>query len=238
MTSWKEEERKEPEEETIEENPVENTAENIEIEEAESSKIDKNIGMNYCGGSEDMYREIVKAYHQQSAKYVAAIPELCEKGEWKDYGVIAHAIKSTSLTIGAKELSEEAKTQELAAKEGKTEVCEQGWKAFLEKYREILQEVEDYLGIEESQEKTEEPTQLLSKKEYLEECRLLLQYIKDYEMGEAMEQIEKLLQCSVSQEKREQEIAYLEKIKAAVDEFEYDLAEELLTEWLEKQEAE
>ena len=63
-------------------------------------------------------------------------------------------------------------------------------------------------------------------------------YIKDYEMGEAMEQIEKLLQLGVSQEEREQEIAYLEKIRAAVDEFEYDLAEELLTEWLKKQEAE
>ena len=36
----------------------------------------------------------------------------------------------------------------------------------------------------------------------------------------------------------EQELSYLEKIRAAVDEFEYDLAEELVSEWLEKQEAE
>lgn len=237
LTSWKEEEKKEQNGEYLEKNIEDNIEENTAAE-TEGSKIDKSIGLNYCGGSEDMYREIVKAYHQQSAKYVAAIPELCEKGEWKDYAVIAHAIKSTSLTIGAKELSEEAKTQELAAKEGKTDVCEQGWKAFLENYQQILREVESYIGIEESQEKTEEPTQLLSGEEYMEECRLLLQYIKDYEMGEAMEQIEKLLQSSASQEKREQEITYLEKIKAAVDEFEYDFAEELLTEWLEKQEAE
>lgn len=229
-TSWKEQERKEQNEEYL--------ADNVETAETEGSKIDKRIGLNYCGGSEEMYREIVKAYYQQSAKYVAAIPELCEKGEWKDYSVIAHAIKSTSLTIGAKELSEEAKTQELAAKEGRMEVCEQGWEAFFENYRQILQEVEAYLRVEEEPEKTEEPVQLLSKMEYLEECQLLLQYIKDYEMGEAMEQIEKLLQSSVSQEEREQETAYLEKIKAVVDEFEYDVAEELLTEWLEKQEAE
>ena len=208
-----------------------------DVVEPENSKIDKSIGLNYCGGSEDMYREIVKAYHQQSAKYVAAIAQLCEKAEWKGYAVIAHAIKSTSLTIGAKELSEEAKTQELAAKEGKTEVCEQGWRAFLESYQQILQEVENYLGIEESQEKTEEPVQLLSKEEYTKECRQLLQYIRDYEMGEAMEQIEKMFRNSVSQEEREQEITYLKKIRAAVDEFEYDLAEELVTEWLDKQEA-
>ena len=210
----------------------------VTVKEQESSQIDKSIGMNYCGGSEDMYREIAKAYHQQGMKYVAAIPQLCEKGEWKDYAVIAHAIKSTSLTIGATVLSEEAKVQELAAKEGKTDILETGWETFYQNYRQVLQEVEMLFGINDSKGKEEEQIQILSKEEYLEECRNLLQYIKDYEMGEAMEQIEKLLQLGVSQEEREQEIAYLEKIRAAVDEFEYDLAEELLTEWLKKQEAE
>ena len=224
-TSWKEEERKEQSEEKQE-------------EEQTGSKIDKSIGLNYCGGSEEMYKEIVKAYYQQGQKYIAAIPELCEKGEWKDYAVIAHAIKSTSLTIGAKELSEEAKIQEQAAKEDKTDICAQGWEAFFENYKQILQEAEAFLGIEESKEETDEALQLLSKSEYIEECRKLLQYIEDYEMGEAMEQIEKLFKCNVSGEEREQELSYLEKIRAAVDEFEYDLAEELVSEWLEKQEAE
>jgi len=210
----------------------------VTVKEQESSQIDKSIGMNYCGGSEDMYREIAKAYHQQGMKYVAAIPQLCEKGEWKDYAVIAHAIKSTSLTIGATVLSEEAKVQELAAKEGKTDILETGWETFYQNYRQVLQEVEMLFGINDSKGQEEEQIQILSKEEYLEECRNLLQYIKDYEMGEAMEQIEKLLQLGVSQEEREQEIAYLEKIRAEVDEFEYDLAEELLTEWLKKQEAE
>lgn len=224
-TSWKEEERKEQSEEKQE-------------EEQTGSKIDKSIGLNYCGGSEEMYKEIVRAYHQQGQKYIAAIPELCEKGEWKDYAVIAHAIKSTSLTIGARELSEEAKIQEQAAKEDKTDICAQGWEAFFENYKQILQEAEAFLGIEESKEETDEALQILSKSEYIEECRKLLQYIEDYEMGEAMEQIEKLFKCNVSGEEREQELSYLEKIRAAVDEFEYDLAEELVSEWLEKQEAE
>lgn len=224
-TSWKEEERKEQSEEKQE-------------EEQTGSKIDKSIGLNYCGGSEEMYKEIVRAYHQQGQKYIAAIPELCEKGEWKDYAVIAHAIKSTSLTIGARELSEEAKIQEQAAKEDKTDICAQGWEAFFENYKQILQEAEAFLGIEESKEETDEALQILSKSEYIEECRKLLQYIEDYEMGEAMEQIGKLFKCNVSGEEREQELSYLEKIRAAVDEFEYDLAEELVFEWLEKQEAE
>lgn len=224
-TSWKEEERKEQSEEKQE-------------EEQTGSKIDKSIGLNYCGGSEEMYKEIVRAYHQQGQKYIAAIPELCEKGEWKDYAVIAHAIKSTSLTIGARELSEEAKIQEQAAKEDKTDICAQGWEAFFENYKQILQQAEAFLGIEESKEETDEALQILSKSEYIEECRKLLQYIEDYEMGEAMEQIGKLFKCNVSGEEREQELSYLEKIRAAVDEFEYDLAEELVSEWLEKQEAE
>ena len=222
MTEWKEEEKKEN---------------YIEVTGQEHLKIDKSIGLNYCGGSEDMYKEIVKAYYQQAMKYIVAIPKLCEQGEWKDYAVIVHAIKSSSLTIGAKELSEEAKTQEMAAKEGKIETCEQGWESLLENYRQILKEIENYLGIKESEEKTEETVQLLSKEEYEKECRLLLQYVKDYEMGAAMEQIEKLLSNSVSMAGREQEVAYLEKIRATVDEFEYDLAEQLLTEWLEEQEA-
>lgn len=219
--------------------PTANRTADIEQEQtAEAAVIDKSIGMNYCGNSEEMYREVVKAYYQQSVKYTEDILQLCENEQWKEYGVIAHAIKSTSMTIGAKGLSEEAKQQEMAVKEGRLDICRQGWNVFLADYKQILMQVEQYLNIENNQDKQQEPESVLSKEEYEKECRILLQYIKDYEMGEAMEQIEMLLKRSVSAETREQEVAYLEKIKAAVDEFEYDAAEELLTEWLEKQEAE
>ena len=40
-----------------------------------------------------------------------------EGEDWENYRTIVHALKSTSLTIGAVQLSEEAKALEMAAKE-------------------------------------------------------------------------------------------------------------------------
>ena len=43
---------------------------------------------------------------------------MCQQGDWKTYVLKVHALKSTSLTIGAEELSEQAKALELAGKGG------------------------------------------------------------------------------------------------------------------------
>ena len=57
-------------------------------------------------------------------------------GAWKDYGLQAHSLKSTSGTIGALRLSDAAATLEAAAKQEDTEALRDGHAPLLDLYRQ------------------------------------------------------------------------------------------------------
>lgn len=65
---------------------------------------------------EDMnfYQEMIAEYLKNDKRTV--LEELFEQEDVENYRITIHALKSTSLTIGAVELSEQAKKLEMAAK--------------------------------------------------------------------------------------------------------------------------
>lgn len=156
------------------------------------------------------------------------MPQLFEKEDWQGYGVIAHAVKSTSLTIGAAGLAEQAKQQEMAAKENNVQELQAHWEQFFGDYQNVLKEAAQMLGVEEEEEvrREEEDSETKPSEEYLEECRVLLGQIQGYEMGEALGQIDKL--SSMRAEK------VLEEVRQFVHDFDYDSAENRLQGWLVK----
>ena len=80
--------------------------------------IDVELGLDYCGGEEDFYREMLQIFRTQSGEKRAEIVSLFECANWPDYAIKVHALKSTALTIGAEALSAQAKELELAGKRG------------------------------------------------------------------------------------------------------------------------
>ena len=102
------------------------------------SCIDKNAGMKYCNESEEMYQEMVKVYCLQGQKNIPKLSEYYETRDWKNYKIIVHAIKSTSLVIGATAFSEKAKRMEQLASENAEEALLVECDMFLEEYKEIL----------------------------------------------------------------------------------------------------
>ena len=80
--------------------------------------VNVELGLDYCGGEEDFYREMLRMFCAQGQEKRAEINALYESENWPDYAVKVHALKSTSLTIGAEQLSAQAKELELAGKRG------------------------------------------------------------------------------------------------------------------------
>ena len=80
--------------------------------------INVEMGLGYCGGEEEFYLEMLQMYCDQNEAKRVELAQLCQQGDWKTYVLKVHALKSTSLTIGAEELSEQAKALELAGKGG------------------------------------------------------------------------------------------------------------------------
>ena len=68
---------------------------------------------------------------------VEALSEFYESGDWAEYAVKVHALKSTSLTIGAEALSAQAKELELAGKQGDAAFIHQRHPALLRAHEEM-----------------------------------------------------------------------------------------------------
>lgn len=99
--------------------------------------INVELGLDYCAGDEGFYRDMLQMFRAQSGDKRAEIVSLYESANWADYAVKVHALKSTSLTIGAEALSAQAKSLELAGKRGDVAFIHEHHAALLSAYDEL-----------------------------------------------------------------------------------------------------
>lgn len=107
--------------------------------------INRNRGLIYCGGKEENYQQILRMFVEQGDTYLKELPKHCERQEWSQYAIATHAIKGTSVTIGAGEFSAAAKEHELAAKEKNAQFIQKNIGKFLTDYKSILDYVKKEL---------------------------------------------------------------------------------------------
>ena len=96
--------------------------------------LNQDTGLEYCGGDEEIYREVIEGYLEED-----------RRAELANYLIVAHAIKSTSLTIGAVELSEKAKALELAAADGDEDFVRTHNDEMVAMYSDILNKIQEAL---------------------------------------------------------------------------------------------
>lgn len=111
---------------------------NLEGMDIEVPYLDKKSALKYCADSEAIYKEMLETYCQQGEKYYQELSEYFAVHDWKQYRIIVHALKGTSLMIGASVLSEKAKRLEDAAKICCEEVIFKEHEAFMKEYGAVL----------------------------------------------------------------------------------------------------
>ena len=102
-----------------------------------SDFLDTATGLAYCMNDQKFYREMLGEYLKSDK--TAELKEYFEKENFEYYRITVHAIKSTSLTVGATKVSEEAKALEMACKEGNLDFVKQNHEAFMQKYTALIQ---------------------------------------------------------------------------------------------------
>lgn len=108
----------------------------------EMAELDVQTGLKYCM-DEEIYQDMLHEYIK--ADKVEAIDKLFAAQDWKNYIIAVHALKSTSLTIGAVSLSESAKALEYAGKDEKIDYIEDNHKAVMEQYQSLLDKLRNIL---------------------------------------------------------------------------------------------
>lgn len=127
--------------EKTEEESQETTQENA----FRSYYIDLSVGMQYSAGSDEMYRKFLQMYCSMKDERIEKLQGSFQSQDWKNYTVYVHALKSTSLSIGGKELSELAAKMEQAGKKVETDFLMQNHKKLMELFELTVAEGEKYL---------------------------------------------------------------------------------------------
>ena len=106
-------------------------------------KVEK--AMVYAGNSQENYFEILNSYLEKGEEYKKALEQYFVQQDWHNYVIGVHALKSSSLSIGALDLSELAKTLEFAGKAGEYQTITDYHGQVIKLYGEVLAEVAKYL---------------------------------------------------------------------------------------------
>ena len=133
--------REMPEESSAEGSAVEEEGTGLPYGSLVRAGINVGMGLDYCGGEESFYLEMLQMFQEQEEEKRAEIISLYEEGNWKDYAIKVHALKSTSLTIGAEALSEQAKALEQAGKNEDEGFIRSNHSRLLQMYQEVCRSI-------------------------------------------------------------------------------------------------
>lgn len=89
------------------------------VVQSESSQIkyehlNISMGLEYSNSEEDMFRSIIEMFCSLKDEKQEKIQKTFEQGDWKNYTIFIHGLKSTALSIGGEKLGKVAKDLEMA----------------------------------------------------------------------------------------------------------------------------
>ncbi|MGN0583271.1 MAG: ATP-binding protein [Oscillospiraceae bacterium] len=187
-------------------------------------------GLNYTGGNEEAYFDILETFIRKIPEKRERIDRLAAEKDWKNYTIEVHAVKSSSLSVGCNILSEAAKELEQAGKSGDYEQIEKNNHVLSSMFSDVYEEGMNLLKVHGVS--TENPAS--EKEEILPEIS-----------GEALEEI--FIQASSACENFDSDMinelsekasgysygginlkSGFSQIKKLSDDFEYDKAHEVL----------
>ena len=121
----------------------------VDKEKFEANGIFVNKGLVYFAGKMSSYIETLKLIYKEGLENVSKLKEYMNAEDLKNYGILAHSIKSVTASIGANELSEMAKANELEAKAGNLLFVKKNAPEFIDKYEKMISFIGENIQMED-----------------------------------------------------------------------------------------
>ncbi|MBR4152858.1 MAG: Hpt domain-containing protein, partial [Selenomonadaceae bacterium] len=106
--------------------------------------IDMEVALANCMDSEEFFHEMVAEYLKGDK--TAELEKIFAAGDWNEYKILVHALKSTSQVIGAVDLSEKARAQEFAARDGNIDFIKKNHADLMATYKKVREELSRWAG--------------------------------------------------------------------------------------------
>lgn len=158
------------------------------------SKIGVNVeeGLQYCRNNEMIYLKILKKYAEDAAGKIEEIRGYYENKDFENYGIQVHGLKSSSKTMGVMDVSELAKEQEFAAKEGNIDKVDAEHETLFSLYRETTQKILQALSGEAPKEDAVPSGEGMAQGELVGKLKELVNFLNTFEAAKAEEIVDEL----------------------------------------------
>ena len=219
----------------IKESDDNKTNEKLSADQGQSpeSGLNTDKGLMNIGFNKDAYAAILNTYYAEGVKYLDLLPNLLEAGEIQLFTTDVHGIKSSSASIGAMEVSALFKELEFAGKAGDVASINRKFNGYLDKFREILDEVKAYLiGIDKLSEVHAEDN--LDDKEIEEMTADILQNLKAELDKMNLKVTDVLVPELASKNFGAQVNGQIKKLREAYDMFDFHQVKAILNEMMER----
>ena len=103
--------------------------------------IDSASGIKFCNNDWEFYTTILKDFVSSFDERSDNLQKFFESKDWKNYGINVHSLKSSSKTIGAKDLSKKAELLEKASVEANSDYISAEHDAMKLIYKEVTESI-------------------------------------------------------------------------------------------------
>ncbi len=116
------------------------TAGEPDIPEHIHKLLDVETGLSYCMDNTGLYLDVIRTYVKKNS--FDTLEEKYAEGDFKDYQIAVHSVKSTSKGIGAMDMFETTLEMENALKAGDMDYVKAHHEALMADYKKLLDELE------------------------------------------------------------------------------------------------
>ena len=172
---------------------------NAAIRYVSGDDINKQSGLSYCQGDEELYKKILTGFVKESDAKKENMKACLASGDLKNYRISVHSLKSTAKMVGADELSKMAETAEIAAKTEDADYINMHGEELILKYDETVKSISNMLDLKPADyadENHKNDAEALSKEDFCEILKKLKESLDTYEEVKALKIIEEVSDAS------------------------------------------
>lgn len=182
--------------------------------------VDVKAGLELCGGNPDAYIAIIKTFMETAEESILRIENFAQNRNYKDYTTEVHGLKSSSLAIGAKELSEMARQLEMAGRREDYKQIMYETPTLIARYTDVVEHIRPFVETEKHGGGSKTPIDVSVLKAKLGE---VLEAIDNLDSPEAIKILDALLEFRFPTEEISEE---MENARRYTDNFAYEKAED------------
>lgn len=185
-------------------------------------QVDVEAGIENYGKSRQRYIQILRYIYDDGEEQIVRMKKQVREKRYDDYLFEAHALKGLAKGIGAMELSENARKQEMAAREKNYQVIADGAEHLFEQYQMLLANIKFVFqdnGIALTEEVKVQDVEL-TPSEYTAQLLSMIGSLDMLEQQEAEKKVNAMLSFRMEENKRKA----LEEVKRCVKNFDYEEA--------------